>query len=423
VEVRNEAKFTFKTQAGVPIPNVVVYMRDTNNGQRRLYNLCQQSIDNRPDKVYIQSSDITGVAQFMGTSNSILLCAVAHLVSNSDFTNNAGENIKDLHSKTNTEGVDDYTFYAWSYNYGLFPMDVILHSDTTPYAQSSTPIDDFYVTLTQAAATTKLASNFSVATTGSGTITVIASSSFDDLYDCMKAYKCIATKENMEFLGIKNQIVNASGSAADSGSVNIAGIEYFTAGSKFTAVKSTGTLTANGALKNGVSVIGNVTQATPTSLSGVTVTGNLAYNTNMPITVTFTNTTVTGTVSNSGTGAITINRINSTIGVAGSNITSRAPVTVNVTCLDASSNSAVSGVVVRIAASGSGPYADGTVVLSGTTDSAGKLITTSFNYIGDQAVTGMARKGTAAPYYKSQPVSGTVTSSGLALTIYLLKDQ
>jgi hypothetical protein len=64
-----------------------------------------------------------------------------------------------------------------------------------------------------------------------------------------------------------------------------------------------------------------VAQATPTNLTGVTVTGNLTYNTNTPITVTLTNCTITGTVSNSGTGAIQVRTSNTTIGTVGANVT------------------------------------------------------------------------------------------------------
>ena len=44
-------------------------------------------------------------------------------------------------------------------------------------------------------------------------------------------------------------------------------------------LKKKGTVTSNAAFAN-VKVTGNVTQATPTNLSNVTITGTLAYNTN-----------------------------------------------------------------------------------------------------------------------------------------------
>ena len=407
VEVRNEAKFTFKSQAGVLIQGVVVYMKDTNNGQRRIYNLCQQSINNTADNVYIQSSDSTGVAQFMGTSNSILLCAVAHLVANSDFTNNAGENIKDLRSKTNTEGADDFTFYAWHYNYSVLPINVVLHSDTTPFTLSNTLITDPYVTLTSSAATAKLASNFAVSTTGPGTITVRASSSFDDLYDCMKAYKVSPTQANLEFLGITNQIINASGNIADAGSVNIIGLEYFTSGSKMTTIKSTGALTANGAISNGLSIIGNVTQATPTNLTNVTISGNLTYNTNTPVTVTLTNCTITGTISNSGTGLITVVLANSTIGAAGSNVVSYGSAPVSLSNVVIGSNWAVVDATTNA------------IIASGT--AATSAVSFTYLWSADKSVKVRVRYYGSTKYIPYE-ASGVITSAGLSIVVNQIQD-
>jgi hypothetical protein len=82
----------------------------------------------------------------------------------------------------------------------------------------------------------------------------------------------------------------------------------------------TGNVTNTGTI-NGATINGNVSQATPTDLSNVSITGNLTFNTNTPVTVTFTNSTVSGTVSNSGTGLVTITLASgSTIGTVGSNV-------------------------------------------------------------------------------------------------------
>jgi len=72
-----------------------------------------------------------------------------------------------------------------------------------------------------------------------------------------------------------------------------------------------GNLVNVGAINN-LFVTGNVTQATPTNLTGVTVTGTLTYNTNTDTSITFTNCTI-GTVQNSGTGLVTITPTNSTV--------------------------------------------------------------------------------------------------------------
>jgi hypothetical protein len=84
-----------------------------------------------------------------------------------------------------------------------------------------------------------------------------------------------------------------------------------------------------GALASGASITGSVTQATPTALTGVTITGNLTYNTNTPITVVFTGAMITGTVSNSGTAFVTITLASgSTIGTVGSNVVTQRFATV-----------------------------------------------------------------------------------------------
>jgi hypothetical protein len=103
------------------------------------------------------------------------------------------------------------------------------------------------------------------------------------------------------------------------GGWTIAGLQYLTTGRAVTS-----TATASAAFN--ASVTGNVVQATPTNLTGVTITGNLTYNTNTPITITLTNCTISGTVSNSGSGAVTISLSNSTIGTVGANVATR-PVT------------------------------------------------------------------------------------------------
>jgi hypothetical protein len=70
-----------------------------------------------------------------------------------------------------------------------------------------------------------------------------------------------------------------------------------------------------------------VSQATPTNLTGVAITGNLTYNTASSPTITLTNTSISGTVSNAGAGTVTISTDNSTIGTVGTRIVTR-PVTV-----------------------------------------------------------------------------------------------
>lgn len=139
----------------------------------------------------------------------------------------------------------------------------------------------------------------------------------DRLYDITKAY----LEAN---LNITNSFA-ANGNTFDFGSIAITGLEKISAGTKLNALQSTGVLTSNGVYT--IQLIGNVTQATPTNLNGVVITGNLIYNTNTDITVTLTNCTISGTVSNSGTGNVKLNLINSTVNT-GARVTAQYPITV-----------------------------------------------------------------------------------------------
>jgi hypothetical protein len=120
--------------------------------------------------------------------------------------------------------------------------------------------------------------------------------------------------------GSRNVIINATAASVfvpDASSLTLKS-------STFTGnLTTTGLVTlSNGAVLQNNVVTANVAQATPTNLTGVTINGNLTYNTNSPIAVTLTNCTITGTVSNSGTGSIQVRRSNSTIGAVGANVTS-----------------------------------------------------------------------------------------------------
>lgn len=62
------------------------------------------------------------------------------------------------------------------------------------------------------------------------------------------------------------------------------------------------------------------------------------------------------------------------------------------------------------------------VILEGTTNVSGVLQRTDFNFTNDQPVSGRVRKGTSSPYYKTSPVSGTITTAGFTTTTFLVKD-
>lgn len=90
-----------------------------------------------------------------------------------------------------------------------------------------------------------------------------------------------------------------------------------------------GNITNTGTLANGIQVVGDLNQTTPTNIIGADIMGNINYNTNSNITITYTNSTITGTISNAGSGIITIQLINSTIGTAGLNVVGQYPITIS----------------------------------------------------------------------------------------------
>lgn len=56
------------------------------------------------------------------------------------------------------------------------------------------------------------------------------------------------------------------------------------------------------------------------------------------------------------------------------------------------------------------------------TDGTGVAQNTGYNYSTDQAVEGFVRKSTSSPAYKTQPISGTIRSGGLAITAPMVRD-
>lgn len=62
------------------------------------------------------------------------------------------------------------------------------------------------------------------------------------------------------------------------------------------------------------------------------------------------------------------------------------------------------------------------VIVSDTTDVNGEVSVT-FDYSGDQPITGRIRKGTSSPYYKSAPFVGTLTSTGFDEIVFMVSDE
>jgi hypothetical protein len=323
VELRNEVDCTFKNIPGVVQQGVVFYCKDTNNGKRQTYNLNGVVIDNTADKFYIGTSDATGNVKFAGLTNSILTAAVVRNTAGTVVgVDDTGLNAKDYRSITGTKGADDFRFYSWAYGFLLDTSVEILKSDKVAKFLSKTLLPDTAVTLTEAQAVAKLASSFTIV---GSVLTVRASSTLDDLHDAMKAYKTRPVQAQLEYPSIGVQPVVPVGTALTTAMTVVvnAGV-VLSGGTKFKSLASAG-VTITGVGLSSITITGNVTQAIPTDLANVTITGTLTYATAVVTPVTFTTVTA-GTVSNSGAAVIPIKRINSTL-TAGTNVTSYVPTT------------------------------------------------------------------------------------------------
>ena len=127
-----------------------------------------------------------------------------------------------------------------------------------------------------------------------------------------------------------------------------------------------------------------------------------------------------------GTGSLTI------INTSGSNadiISSpwgsaslKTQVDVEIIVKDLSDFSFVSGARVYIEATGSGDVADETVILNELTDASGSVSTT-FNYLNGQEITGYVRQGTNSIYYQQGDIAGPISSDGLSETVLLIRDE
>jgi len=62
------------------------------------------------------------------------------------------------------------------------------------------------------------------------------------------------------------------------------------------------------------------------------------------------------------------------------------------------------------------------VILDGSTDGSGVIEDTAVEYFADLPVTGRIRRGTSGAFYKTSPISGVLSASGLILTVFMVKD-
>jgi len=96
--------------------------------------------------------------------------------------------------------------------------------------------------------------------------------------------------------------------------------------------------------------------------------------------------------------------------------------TVNINVNVLAEGVALSDARVYLIADAGGALPEGTVILSDLSNVTGD-VSTDLVYSGDQPVKGHVRKSTSAPYYKSSPLVGTITTAGYSSTAVMILDQ
>ena len=99
-------------------------------------------------------------------------------------------------------------------------------------------------------------------------------------------------------------------------------------------------------------------------------------------------------------------------------------VSLKITCLSATDGTTpVVGARVYMTAGATGGATPGTVIMQGITDSSGILTATGYELLSTtQSVSGRVRQGSSAPHYKTSPISGNITASGLDITVFMVGD-
>lgn len=232
--------------------------------------------------------------------------------------------------------------------------------------------------------------NFSGATVVGATVTLQATSDLDGInfINCSSFTQNGATLTNCAF-------TNTKVSASSPANAALISTSSFTSSGTGYAIEITGT-------------------AADMSLNAVSFTGYAGTNGSTGNEAIFVNI---------ASGAMTINITGGgstpSIRTAGATVTVQNAVTVTVTVKDASTGANVENARVLVE-----KVSDGTDILTGLTNASG-VITTSYAYTTDTAVTGTVRRATVAygTLYKPGAISSTITATGMSVTVLLNSDE
>lgn len=97
-------------------------------------------------------------------------------------------------------------------------------------------------------------------------------------------------------------------------------------------------------------------------------------------------------------------------------------VSLSVTARAADTSAVIEGARVYLLAGSGGPLVEGTVIMDSLTNASGQVTVPTFVYSADQPVVGRVRKGSESPFYKTSPLSGTITTAGFDTTAFMVGD-
>ena len=179
--------------ASAPITGAIVYRLDTNNGSRVTYTA---------DEHFIQTTA-------SGAASGKILALIGRLPAGALNNSTQYTAFMDCRNAANDQTGNDVLRYV-SYEH-LLNSRAINTKGINTLTVEQTLFDDPSITLDKAGAIAKLASSFTVDTVAK-VVTVTANSTFDDIYDALKAHKATANAVNLATPTLDSLIVTPSGS-------------------------------------------------------------------------------------------------------------------------------------------------------------------------------------------------------------------
>jgi hypothetical protein len=178
---------------GVGITGAIVYRLDTNNGSRVTYTA---------DEHFIQTTA-------SGAASGKILALIGRLPAGAATNSTQYTAFMDCRNAANDQSGNDVLRYV-SYEHQLSSRAINTKGINT-LTSEQTLFDDPNITLDKAGAAAKLASSFTV-NAATKVVTVTANSTYDDVYDALKAYKATANAVNLAAPSLDDLIVTPNGS-------------------------------------------------------------------------------------------------------------------------------------------------------------------------------------------------------------------